>query len=124
LGIRVGASFIAIPTRGALHVPSTRAKVTEPNQEDVVTSTVVSRLEQILHAAETRFACQITRDIREANRPNRIHDNLPLAQAVATARLDVGPHPNADAARDPPAPNAFAKTFGEHHDERRPTAGS
>ena len=40
----------------------------EPNQVDVVAATVFRGLEQILHAAETRFARQIVGDIREANR--------------------------------------------------------
>src|SRR5438067_13905543 len=49
---------------------------------------------------------------------------MPLVHAVTTARLDVGPHPDADAAPDPSASNSFAKTFGKHHDERRPKVGA
>lgn len=84
----------------------------------MVTAPVFRDLEQILHTVEARFARQIVSDIREPNRHDRIHDNLPLVHPVTTARLDVGPHPNADSTFDPPASNSFAKTFSEYHEER------
>jgi hypothetical protein len=121
LGVRFDASLISILARCALHIPGAWRKVTEPNQVNVVTATMLGRLEQILHTAETRFARQIIGDVRTANRPNRIDDNLPIVHAVTTTCLDMGPHPDADAAPDPPASDSFAKTFREHHDECPPT---
>src|SRR5712691_371658 len=106
-----------MPAGGARHIPGAWGQVAEPNQVDVVTATVFRCLEQVLHTAETRLAGQIIGDIPEANRHDRIHDNVPLVHAVTAAHLDVGPHPDADAAPDPPASNSFAKTFGEDHDE-------
>src|SRR6478735_8636531 len=88
-----------------LHVPAARGEVMEPNQVDVVTGAVSGGFEQILHAGEARFARQIVGDIRQANRPDRLHDNLPLVHAIAAARLDMGPLPDADAALDSPAPD-------------------
>src|SRR5437773_5901377 len=108
---------MAILARSARHIPGTWGQVAEPNQVDVVTAAVFRCLEQVLHTAETRLARQIIGDVREANRHDRIHDNLPVVHTVTTAHLDVGPHPDADAAPDPPASNSVAKTFGEHHVE-------
>jgi hypothetical protein len=88
----------------------------EPNQVDVLTTTVLGRLEQLPHTAETRLAGQIIGDIRETNSLDRIHDDLPLVHAVTTAHPDVRPHPDADAAPDAPTSNPFAKTFHEHHE--------
>ena len=89
----------------------------KPNQIDVVTGAVLRGLEQIGHTAETRLSRQIVGDIREINRHNLIHDDLPLVHTVTTAHLDVGSHPDPDAAPDPPASNSVAKALGEHHDE-------
>ena len=88
----------------------------EPNQIDVVTSTVFRGLEQVVHAGKARLTRQVMRNLRQTDGHDRIHHDLSFVHAVTTADLDVGPGPDADAAPDPPASNAVAKVFGEHHD--------
>lgn len=89
----------------------------EANQVDVIAAAVSCRLEQVRPAAETGLSREIVGDIPQMNRRNRIHDDVPVVHGVTTARLDVRPSPDANAALDPSAPNSLAKTFGEHHDE-------
>src|SRR5205809_2343456 len=87
-GGRFDASFVAIVIPSPRHIPGTGGQIAEPNQVDLVTTTVFRCLEQVLHAGETRFARQIMGDIRKTDRHNRIHHNLPLVHAIATASLD------------------------------------
>jgi hypothetical protein len=89
------------------------------DQVDVVSAAVFRRLEQVLHAAEAGLSCEVASDTHEPNRLDRIYDNVSLVHAVTTARLNVGPRPDANAARDPPASDSFAKPFSEDHGVRR-----
>ena len=73
------------------------------------------RFEQVLHTVEAGFARESAGNLREPNPLDQIDDNVSLVHGVPAARLDVWPHPDADAARDPPASNSFAKTFRENH---------
>ena len=63
------------------------------------------------------------RDVFETNRLDRVHDDVPFVHRVTSADLDVRPHPDANAALDPSASNAFAKALREHHDPRSPFEG-
>ena len=87
----------------------------EPNQVGLVALAVPRDLQEIVNAVESRFACQIVRDVVDGNRRNRIDHDMPIVHRVAAAHLDLKPRPYADAAFDPPAPDSVAKAFREHH---------
>jgi hypothetical protein len=92
----------------------------EPNQVDLVAAAVFCDSQQIVHALEPRFTGQIVSDVGNSDRRNRIDDDVALVHAVTTTHLHVGTRPDANAASDSPASDSLAKTFGEHHMERRP----
>ena len=87
----------------------------EPDQVDVVAAAMFRHLQQVLDAVEPRFAGQIVGDVFERHRLNRVHDDVAVVHPVATTGLDAGGLPDANAASDSPAPDSFAKAFGEHH---------
>ena len=89
----------------------------ELDQVYVVAAAVRRGLEQVFHTVEPRLAGQIICDIRDINWHDRIHDDVSLVHGVTAARLYMWPRPDADAARDPPAPDAFANAFGKHHND-------
>jgi hypothetical protein len=95
--------------------PAARSEIVEPNQVNLVAATMLRNVQQLFHAAETRLACKILRDVPESDRDNRINDYVPLVHTVSTARLDVRPLPDSDATPDSPASNPVAKVLGEHH---------
>jgi hypothetical protein len=87
----------------------------EPNQVHLVAAAVSCDSQQIIHALEPRFTGQIVRDVGEAYRRNRIHDDVALVHPVTTPHLYMGAGPDANAAFDSSAPDSLAKAFGEHH---------
>ena len=93
----------------------------EPNQVGLIAFAVPRDLQEIVNAVESRLAGQIVRDVIDGNRRNRIDDDVTIVHRVAAADLDVGPHPDADAALDSPAADSVAKAFGKHHG-RHPSA--
>ena len=87
----------------------------EPDQVHIVTGAVPRNLEQVVHTIEPRLACQFIGDIRDTNRFDRIDYDLSFVHAVTAARLDVGPRPDPDAARNPAAPDSFSNSFRKNH---------
>lgn len=72
----------------------------EPNQIDILASTVLGDLEQINHAQKSRLARQCWSNIRETDRRDRIHFDLPFFHRVPGAHFDVETHPYSDTAGD------------------------
>ena len=87
----------------------------EPNQVGLLAFAMPRDLQQVGNAVESRLAGQIVRDVVDGNRRNRIDDDVSIVHRVAASHLDVGPHPDADAALDSPAADSVAKAFREHH---------
>jgi len=71
--------------------------------------------QQILHIGEARLPSQIIGDVLELDRLDRFDLDLAIVHRIASAHFDVWPHPDADAASDTAAPDAFAKTLGKDH---------
>jgi hypothetical protein len=87
----------------------------EPNQVRFVALAVPGDLQKIIHALEPRFTGEIVRHVRDVNRRDRIHDDVPVVHSVTTAHLDMRTRPDANAAPDSAAADSLAKAFGEHH---------
>jgi len=87
----------------------------ESNQVHVLATAVFCDLQQIIHALEPRFTCQIVRDLGDVNRRNRIYDDVTLVHPVTTTHLYVGTRPDAYAASDSSVPDIIAKALGEDH---------
>ena len=89
----------------------------EPDQIDVLASTVLGDLEEVDHALETRLAGELRCNVRETDRLDRIHLDLPVFHGVTGAFLDVGTEPYTDAARDVSATNPLTQSLGEDHEK-------
>ena len=87
----------------------------EPNQIHLVPAAVFRDSQQIVDALESRFAGEIIADIGEANRRDRIHNDVALVHPVPSTHLDMRTRPDPNAASDPAAPDSLAKMFGERH---------
>ena len=87
----------------------------EPDEVYVITGAVSGNLEQVVHTVEPRFAGQFIGDIRDTNLLDRINHDLSLVHAVTAARLDMGPRPDPDAARDPAALDSLSNSFRKDH---------
>jgi hypothetical protein len=87
----------------------------EPNQIRVVAAAVSCGSQQIIHALEPGFTGEIVADIRDLNRLNRIHDDMPIVHPVTATHLHMGTRPDANAASDSAAPDSLAEVFDEHH---------
>ncbi|HEY2150287.1 MAG TPA: hypothetical protein VGH34_05735 [Vicinamibacterales bacterium] len=72
-------------------------------------------LEQVFDVVETRLQRQVTSDITDPDRFDRIDDDVTVIHRVATTHLDVRAGPDANAASDSPAPDSFPQAFGKHH---------
>jgi hypothetical protein len=71
--------------------------------------------QQVEDAEKARFACQLRGYIREPDKFDRVNFDFTLFHAIARASSDVRARPDADAAGDFTAANAFAKAPGEGH---------
>src|SRR5262245_29244435 len=89
----------------------------EPNQIHMMAFAVPGDLQQIFHAIESRFARQISSDIPDPNRRNRIHANVAIFHRLASADLHARTGPDAHAASDSSAAYSLAKALCEHHQE-------
>ena len=87
----------------------------EPDEVDILAPAVLRDLEQIHQAEEARFARQLRSDIQVTDRLYRIHFDLTLFHTVPSAYLDMGAHPDSNAASDFSAANSLAKALGEYH---------
>src|SRR4051812_21026755 len=76
---------------------------------------MVSDLEQIDDAEETRLSCKGRGDIGQADRLDGVHLDVALIHGIAAADLDVWTRPDSDTARNFAATNPLAKTRGKHH---------
>jgi hypothetical protein len=76
---------------------------------------VPRHLEQILDTVETLLQGEVTSDISDPDRFDRIDDDVTVIHLVTTTHLDVRGGPDANAASDSPASDSFPKAFGEHH---------
>jgi hypothetical protein len=85
------------------------------NQVHLIAAAMFRRLEQILHALESRFARQIVGDVVDVHRLDRVDDDVAVVHLVAAADFHLLAGPDPDGAADPAAPDAFAKAFGEDH---------
>ena len=85
------------------------------NQVRLVARAMLRDREQVLHAVETRFPRQITRNPSQSDRLDRLDDDVPVVHAVAPAGFHMRMLPDADAAPDDAAPDSLAKTFREYH---------
>jgi hypothetical protein len=94
-----------------------RSHVVEPDQINILTSTVFRDLEQVQNAQESRLARQFRSNIWKPYWLNRIDLNLPFLHTVPRAYADVGSHPDSYAASDFSATDSFAKSFSEGHEE-------
>jgi hypothetical protein len=87
----------------------------KPNQVDVLTRAMSGGPQQVRGIGEAGLARQSVGDIRPLDRLDRVDDDVSVFHRVSAADLDVKPLPDADAAADPSAPDAFTKPFGEDH---------
>jgi hypothetical protein len=110
------APFGSSPSSGpAQHTRQKARRVVESNQIDVVAATVFRDREEVDHVFETRTSRQVWRDVGQTDHPNRIHFDLTLIHAVASANLDVGTCPNSDTASDSASSHSLSKPLGEDH---------
>src|SRR6185436_166129 len=68
-------------------------------------------------ALEAGFARQLRGDVGQLDGKHRVHLDLAFFHAVAVPGLDVGPHPDPDAAADLAATDAVTEAPGEDHGE-------
>jgi hypothetical protein len=87
----------------------------ESNQIDVVAAPVFRDREEVDHVFETRTSRQVWRDVGQTDHPNRIHFDLALVHAVASANLDVGTRPYSDTASDSASSHSVSEPLGEDH---------
>jgi hypothetical protein len=87
----------------------------EPNQVNILASTVFGDLEQIQDAQESRFSRHARSNVRKANRFDRVHLDFTFFHGIAPANSDTGAQPEADTAIDFAEANALTKTLGERH---------
>jgi hypothetical protein len=85
----------------------------EANQVRLVAAAVFCDAQQVVDALESRFTSENVRDFLEWNRGYRFDDDMALVHSVTAADLHVWTCPDANAASDSPAPDSFAKAFGE-----------
>jgi hypothetical protein len=95
--------------------PRARGQVVEPDQIDVLAASVLGDRQEVFHIGETRLAREIVGDVVELDRLDRFDLDLAIIHRIASADFDVRAHPDADAAADASASNAFAKTLGKDH---------
>ena len=81
----------------------------EPYQEDLPAASVSCDRQQVILAVESRFTSEVVGDVGDPDSRDRIHDDVPVLHLVPPARFYKGTHPDANAARDPPAPDPFAQ---------------
>ena len=87
----------------------------ESDQVHFVAAAVFRDSQQIFDAFKTRLARQIVRDIFEANRRNRVHDDVAFLHWIPAAHLHAKILPDANAASDFPLSDSVTKAFGEYH---------
>src|SRR5262245_52828163 len=107
--------LVTCPSCRARSRPRTRREVVEANQIHVFAATMLRDREQILHVHESGLARQVVGGVVELDRLDRVGLDLTFIHGIAPADLDVGVHPDADAAPDSPAADPFAKALGEDH---------
>ena len=91
--------------------------IVEPDQINILASTMFRDLEQVQNAKESRLARQFRSNIWKPYRLNRIDFNLAFLHTVSRAHSDAGTHPDAHAASDFSPPYSLAKSFSECHVE-------
>jgi hypothetical protein len=87
----------------------------EPDQINILTSTVFRDFEQVQNAKESGLARQFRSNIWKPYRLNRIDLNLAFLHTVPRAYSDVGTRPDSHRAGDFSA-TSLAKSFGERHE--------
>ena len=92
------------------------------NQKDLPAGSVLSDFKEIFDRLKSRFLRQHTSDVGAADRLDRFDDDVAVIHGIAAPNLDVRLLPDADAAADAPAADAFAKPFREDHGARIPQA--
>ena len=85
------------------------------NQVHFVAAPVFCDSQQIIHAFESRFTGEVSGDVGDGNRRNRINDDVTIVHPVTTTYFDTGTLPDANAASDYPEPDSHAKALGKHH---------
>jgi len=85
----------------------------EADQVRLVAAPVFGDAQQVVGALESRFTSENVRDLLDRNRCYRIDDDVAFVHPIAATNLHVGTGPDANTASDSPAPDSFAKTFGE-----------
>lgn len=76
--------------------------------------------EEVCDVVEARRARELRCDIGERDREDGVDLDLALVHLVAPADLDVGAHPDANAARDFSAADPIAETLREQHGHSLP----
>jgi len=89
----------------------------EPDQVNILTSTVFRDFEQVQNAKESRLARQFRSNIWKPYRLNRIDLNLAFLHTVSRTYSDAGTRPDSHTASDFSATYSLAKSFSERHDE-------
>jgi hypothetical protein len=100
------------------HSLATRPHVVEPDQINILASTMFRDLQQVQNAKESRLARQFRSNIWKPDRFNRIDFNLAFLHTVSRTYSDAGTHPDSHAASDFSAPYPLAKPFSERHEEK------
>jgi len=94
-----------------------RPHVVEPDQINILASTMFRDLEQVQNAKESRLARQFRSNVRKPDRLNRIDFNLAFLHPVSRAYSGARTHPDPHAASDLSPPYPPAKPFSERHEE-------
>lgn len=97
-----------------------RPHVVEPNQINILASTMLRHLEQVQNAKKPGFARQLRSDIRESDSFNGIDFNRAFLHGVSPADSHVRTRPYPYAASDLSAANFFAQSLRENHEESLP----
>ena len=87
----------------------------EADEVDVVAGAVLGYFEEVEDAEEAGGSGELRGDVGEADGLDGVDLDLALFHAVAVADDDVRARPDADAAGDFSAADAFAETLGEYH---------
>jgi hypothetical protein len=101
---------------------SARPHVMEPDQINILASTMFRDLEQVQNAKESRLSRQFRSNIRKPDRFNRVNFNFAFLHSVSRPHSNAGTHPDSHTASDFSPTYPLPQPLSEHHEQSlRPT---
>ena len=90
--------------------------IMEANEVDVLASAMSCDLEQIENSEESRFTCQLWRNVWKPNRFDGVNFDGAFFHAVSVTNENMRMSPKTNTAGDFSATNSLSKSFGKYHE--------